>query len=179
MTYKFRWLPGFARVPYAPSPCHMHPVHNCHHIKSCHPPDKQYIKTHHNTEFIIYTCWVVHYFLFVIPKSQGHLGPRCGMVCEYTVSGQFPHQDTSREAALSTPLPSPSLPSFPLQHPSPPLQSPPLHSPPSHPSLPPLCLPAAVQLNAHRVWGWRVELSRPIVSRLSRCGSETMAGSPQ
>ena len=39
------------RVPYyAPSPCHMHPGHNCHHIKSCHPPDKQY------TEFIIYTC---------------------------------------------------------------------------------------------------------------------------
>ena len=46
-----RWLPGFARVPYyAPSPCHMHPGHNCRHIKSCHPPDKQY------TEYIIYTC---------------------------------------------------------------------------------------------------------------------------
>ena len=30
----------------------MHPVHNCHHIKSCHPPVKQYITTHHNTEFI-------------------------------------------------------------------------------------------------------------------------------
>ena len=46
-----RWLPGFARVPYyAPSPCHKHPGHNCHHIKSCHPPDKQ------STGFIIYTC---------------------------------------------------------------------------------------------------------------------------
>ena len=55
---------------------------------------------------------------------------------------------------------------------------PPLPSPPSHPCLPPLCLPAAVQLNSHRVWGWRVEMSRPIVSRLSRRGSETMAGSP-
>ena len=52
-----RWLPGFARVPYyAQSQCHMHPVHNCHHIKSCHPPVKQYIMTHHNTEFISYTC---------------------------------------------------------------------------------------------------------------------------
>ena len=49
--YNTRWLPGFARVPYyAPSPCHMHPGHNCRHIKSCPPPDKQY------TEFIIYTC---------------------------------------------------------------------------------------------------------------------------
>ena len=27
----------------------MHPVHNCHHIKSCHPPDKQYIKTRAGT----------------------------------------------------------------------------------------------------------------------------------
>ena len=36
----------------APSPCHMHPVNNCHHIQSCHPPVKQYIVTHHNTEFI-------------------------------------------------------------------------------------------------------------------------------
>ena len=55
--YSTRWLPGFARVPYyAPSPCHMHPVHNCQHIKACHPPDKQYIMTYHNTEFIIYTC---------------------------------------------------------------------------------------------------------------------------
>ena len=47
--------PGFARVPYAyyaPSTCHMHPVHNCHHIKSCHRPVKQYITMHHNTEYI-------------------------------------------------------------------------------------------------------------------------------
>ena len=51
-----RWLPGFARVPYyAQSQCHMHLVHNCHHIKSCHPPVKQYTMTHHNTEFKYYT----------------------------------------------------------------------------------------------------------------------------
>ena len=52
-----RWLPGFARVPYyAPSPCHMHTVHNCHHIKSFHPPVKQYTTTHHNTEVKYFTC---------------------------------------------------------------------------------------------------------------------------
>ena len=79
------------RVPYyAPSPCHMHPVHNCHHIQSCHPPVKQYIMTHHNTEFIMYTC-PVHYFSFVIPNYQGQgQGPRCGMVCEYTVYWSVP-----------------------------------------------------------------------------------------
>ena len=37
--------------------CHarvgMYQVHNCHDIKSCHPPVKQYSMTHHNTEFII------------------------------------------------------------------------------------------------------------------------------
>ena len=47
-----RWLPVFARVPYySPSPCHMHTVHNCHHITSFHPPVKQYITTHHNTDY--------------------------------------------------------------------------------------------------------------------------------
>ena len=47
-----RWLPGFARghylctesMPYAPMPSF-----TGHHIKSCHPADKQY------TEFIMYT----------------------------------------------------------------------------------------------------------------------------
>ena len=69
-----RWLPGFARVPYyAPSPCHMHPFHNCHHIKSCHPPEKQY------------TVIPVHYFSFVITKYKWQ-GPRCGMVCEYILA---------------------------------------------------------------------------------------------
>ena len=85
--YRTRWLPGFARVPnYAPSPCHMHPVHNCHHIKSYHPPVKQcdVITTHHNTEFII--LYYTHSTLVVaIPKSQAH-GPRCGLFCAlYTV----------------------------------------------------------------------------------------------
>ena len=62
-----RWLPGFARVPYAyyaPSTCHMHPFHNCHHIKSCHRPVKQYITTHHNTEFIYQ--FTIFYLLYQV-----------------------------------------------------------------------------------------------------------------
>ena len=48
------YLPGFARVRYyAPIPRHMHPVHNCHLIKWCPPPVKQYITMHCNTEFIV------------------------------------------------------------------------------------------------------------------------------
>ena len=79
-----RWLPGFARVPYyAPSPCHIHPCYNCHHIKACHPPDKQY------TEFIIYTksC-----SLFFICNNKVSMAiARCRMGCEYTVySGYLP-----------------------------------------------------------------------------------------
>ena len=35
----------------------MHTVHNCHYIKSFHPPVKQYITIHHNTESIYpFTC---------------------------------------------------------------------------------------------------------------------------
>ena len=54
---------GFARVPYhAPIPCHMHTVLNCHHIQSCHPPVKQYIPTHHTTEFIYpFTIFYLQY----------------------------------------------------------------------------------------------------------------------
>ena len=59
----------------------MHPVRNCHYIKSCHPPVKQYITTHHNIEFII----PVYNFVFVIPKSEWQ-GPRCVLFCSlYTV----------------------------------------------------------------------------------------------
>ena len=68
-----RWLPGFARVPYyAPSPCHIHPCHNCHHIKSCHPPDKQY------TEFIIYTCSL----FFICNNNVSMTRACCGMGCQ-------------------------------------------------------------------------------------------------
>ena len=34
----------------------MHPLHNCHHIKLCHLPVKQYITTHHN--FLL--SWIHH-----------------------------------------------------------------------------------------------------------------------
>ena len=79
LLYSTRWLPGFALVPYyAPSPCHMHPGHNCCHIKSCHPPDKQY------TEFIIDTCSLVFICRRLITKYQWQ-GPHCGMVCEYCI----------------------------------------------------------------------------------------------
>ena len=45
----------------------MHPVHYyCHHIKSCHPHVKQYLMTHHKTEFIMYTC-----SLFFICNTNG------------------------------------------------------------------------------------------------------------
>ena len=124
-----RWLPGFARVPYYErSPCHMYPVHNCHHIKSCHPPDKQYIKTHHNTEFIIYTC-----SLFFICTKVSRARAALWDVCEYTVywpvpsSGYLPWKFPSLPCPPLPSLPSPPLPSPPL--PSPPLPSPPLPSP--------------------------------------------------
>ena len=66
----------------------MHPVHNCHNIKSFHPPVKQYIATHHNTEFIypftIFICntkvskargalWVVLFAVYWSESSSGYL----------------------------------------------------------------------------------------------------------
>ena len=80
------------------------PVHNCHYIKSCHPPVKQYIMTHHNTEFIIYTC-----SLFFICNTKGQR-PHCEMVCEYT--GQSPPHDTSLEVSLPPLLPCSLAPSL-------------------------------------------------------------------
>ena len=46
---------GFARVPYhAPTcPCLMHTGRNCHHIRSLHPPVKQYITTLHIRAYIV------------------------------------------------------------------------------------------------------------------------------
>ena len=87
--YTTRWLPGFARVPYyAPSPYHMHPGHNCHHMQSSHPPDEQY------TSFIIDTC-----SLFFICNTKGSMETAAlWEVCEYT--GRSPPQDTSLEVSL-------------------------------------------------------------------------------
>ena len=41
------WLPGFVRIPhYAPTPCYIHPLHNCHHIKVLpHAMDSSSLKT--------------------------------------------------------------------------------------------------------------------------------------
>ena len=91
------WVPGFARVPYyAPIPCHdnifMHPV--CHHIKSCHRPVKQYITTHHNTQYIY------PFTMF------------CGLFCAlYTVYWPVSSSGTSLEVslAISFPCSSPTL----------------------------------------------------------------------
>ena len=115
----YKWLDGYPAslgIPNAPSPCHMHPVHNCHHIKSCHPPVKQcnVITTHHNTEFTIY--YTRSPFLVVIPTSQGQ-GPHCGLFCAlYTVyrpvssSGYLPWNFPPSLAPLFPPsLPPSSL----------------------------------------------------------------------
>ena len=111
----------------------MHPVHNCHHIKSCHPPDKQYIKTHHNTEFIIYTC-----SLFLICNTK--VSMRCGMVCEYLLySGQCPPQDTSLEVSLPRSTPSPRFLPPAVHASSRPFLARSLHQP----SLPPSTLPSS------------------------------------
>ena len=75
----FIWLPGFALVPYyAPSPCHMHTVHNCHHIESFHPPVKQYTTTHRNTEFKYYTCSL---FFICNTKVSRARSPLLGVLC--------------------------------------------------------------------------------------------------
>ena len=59
---------GFARVPYhAPIPCHMHTFLNCHHIQSCYPPVKQYIPTHHTTEFIY--PFTIFYFKVAMARA--------------------------------------------------------------------------------------------------------------
>ena len=49
--------------------------HNCHDIKLCHPPDKQY------TEFRIYTCSL----FFICNNKVAMARARCGIGCEYTV----------------------------------------------------------------------------------------------
>ena len=59
----------------------IHPCHNCHDIKYCHPPDKQY------TEFIINTCSL----FFICNNKVAMARARCGIGCEYTVySGYLP-----------------------------------------------------------------------------------------
>ena len=59
---------GSLGLSYEPSTCHMHPVHNCHHIKSCHRPVKQYIMTQ-SLDASQYRVYIpVHYFSLVIPS---------------------------------------------------------------------------------------------------------------
>ena len=81
---------------YAPSPCHMHPGHNCRHIKSCPPPDKQY------TEFIIYTCSLFFIWNNKVSMARGALWD--GLLILYT--GQCLPQDTSLEVSLPCSLSS-------------------------------------------------------------------------
>ena len=88
-----RRLLGFARVPsnYTSSPFHMHPVHNCHHMKSCHPPVKQYITTHHNTDLI---------YPFCNTKVAMARAALCVVLCTVYHTGQCPPQSTSLEVSF-------------------------------------------------------------------------------
>ena len=91
-------------MPYAPS------LYNFHHIKSCHPPVKQYITTHHNTRYT---------------KVAMARAAFCVVLCAHgciMYTGQCHHQGTSLEVSL--PL-SPYLPRSSL---SPFLPPPPLTS---------------------------------------------------
>ena len=147
----------------------MHPVHNCHHIKSCHPPDKQYIKTHNNTEFIIYTCSLFLIFNTKVSRARAALWDGLWIYCILASSllGIPPVKFAVLPSPALPALPSPPIPATPLPSPpAPALPSPPapalLSRPlPSHPPplpspllplpSPPLCQPAAVKLNAHSV----------------------------
>ena len=131
----------------------MHPVHNCHHIKSCDPPVKQYITTHHNTEFIIYTCSLFFICNTKVSRARAALWDGLWIYCILASSLiripplpslpipsppiSFPSPLISFPPLHSRPLPSPPLHSRPL--PSSPLHSPPA---PSLPPLPPSPLPA-------------------------------------
>ena len=90
--------------------CHMHPVHNCHHIISCHPPVKQYIMTHYNTEF----KYPFHHLLFVIYQSlkgKGHV-VGCFVRCILYTDQCLAH-GTSLEVSLPALFRSSLLPSLP------------------------------------------------------------------
>ena len=93
----------------------MHPVHSCHHIKACHPPVKQYIMTHHNIEFIIYTC-----SLFFICNTKGRVVEwfvnniivQASVQYMILYTGLCPPRGTSLEVFFPPLLPFPLLPPF-------------------------------------------------------------------
>ena len=114
---------------YAPSPCHIHPVHNFHHIKSGHPSTCQTI--HYDaSQYRVYIYSFTTSCLFVISKSQG---PRCGLFrALYTV--YWPVSSSGYLPWRFPPLLPPPLP--PSHHrfltPSHPTS---FHAPSLHPSL--------------------------------------------
>ena len=88
------------------------PVHNCHHIKSCDPSVKQYIMTHHNTEFIMYTCSLFFIYNTKVSRPRAALWNGFNFV-NILYTGLCPLRDTSFEV-FSPPL----LPFLPCSLPS-------------------------------------------------------------
>ena len=145
----------------------MHQVYvilNCHHIKSFHPPVKQYTTTHHNTEFKYYTCslffisntkvsraalWVVLCSVWCIlasvlirihPLKFPYL-PRTSPLLRCTLppplASSLPSFPRSVHASILPPLPLPPSLTLSIPHSVPPLA-------PSHPpSFLALSLPAS------------------------------------
>ena len=73
------------------------PVYNCHHIKSCHSPVKQYITTHHNSRNT------------KVAMARAAL---CVVLCAHSCilfTVQCPPQGTSLEVSLPPYLPRSSL----------------------------------------------------------------------
>ena len=92
-----------------------------------------------------------------------------------SLPSSIPAPTLSHIIACSRPPVAPSLPTLPLLPPSLPSSI----LPRSFRASLPACLPAsAVQFNVHRVW-CLASCTEPIVSRLARRGTETMAGSRQ
>ena len=103
--YVTRWLPGFARVPYhAPRPCLIHTWRNCHHIRSFHPPVKQYITTLHNRAYIVEILYRLTIFnlWYQSLKGKGHVV--CSFV-HYSILVSV-LQGTSVEVSVPPYLPS-------------------------------------------------------------------------
>ena len=52
-TKRYVLVQGYIMRDPVHNPYYVHILHNCHHINLCHPPVKQCITTHRNTEFIV------------------------------------------------------------------------------------------------------------------------------
>ena len=100
----------------------MHPVHNCHHIKSCHPPVKQYIMMHHNTAFVIYTCSLFFICNTKVSRPRATLWNDFLNFVNILYTGLCPPRETPLKFSSLPCSPSPLLPRF-LAQSLPPLAS--------------------------------------------------------